>query len=283
MTFKKIYIEITNICNMDCSFCSKDIKKKRELKLEEFEHVLRSIKPYTKYICLHIKGEPFMHSKINDILNMCSKYNISVNITTNGTLLEKNIDLIKTNDSIRQINISLHSFEKNGLVEDKYVESIVNSTKIILENTDIIICYRFWTLDDKILKEKNKEMLNEIIGSLNLKLDSEYLNNDKKDIKLTKNLYLSKGKVFEWPSLHNSYFSTSGSCYGLKTHIGILSDGTVVPCCLDSSGIIDLGNIFKESLDVILNKKRVKDILEQFSKNKKIESLCQRCSFNKKR
>ena len=76
-------------------------------------------------------------------------------------------------------------------------------------------------------------------------------------------------------------YRTEGSCLGLKTHIAILSDGTVIPCCLDSGGVINLGNIFKEDLDVILNKDKTKNIINGFNNNKLCEELCQKCGFKR--
>lgn len=63
MKFKKIYVEITNICNLNCSFCSKDNLKKKEMSLQEFDKVLSKIRQYTDTIYLHVKGEPLLHSK----------------------------------------------------------------------------------------------------------------------------------------------------------------------------------------------------------------------------
>ena len=75
MKFKKIYIEITNICNKNCSFCSKTNRKKREMSIDEFETVLKRINNYTDYIYLHIKGEPLTHSNFEEIVKLCKKYN----------------------------------------------------------------------------------------------------------------------------------------------------------------------------------------------------------------
>ena len=84
--FRKIYIEITNVCNLKCSFCSEVTKKRRFMTKEEFELILKKINKYTDYIYLHVKGEPLLHKEIIEFIKMASKYNIKVNLTTNGTL-----------------------------------------------------------------------------------------------------------------------------------------------------------------------------------------------------
>ena len=253
--FKKIYIEITNICNLNCPFCSKDNRKEQEMSLDNFEHILKQINDYTDYLYLHIKGEPLIHSKIEDILNLCFKYNKQVNITTNGTLLSKKYKLL---DNVRQINISLHS-----LNEDKLLD--VLKCGDYLSSKGVQIVYRFWTNDD---------LLKKVLQYYDYK--DEITNN----FKLKNNIYLNRDKEFTWPSLNNKFISNRGTCYGLKTHLGILVDGTVVPCCLDT-GIINLGNVLEEEFFDILNKERTKNIITNFNNNKLVEELCQKCDFRK--
>lgn len=260
--FKKIYIEITNYCNLNCSFCSLDNKEKREMSLEEFEYVLKQIDDYTDYLYLHVKGEPLLHSKFAQILNLCMKYHKKVNLTTNATLLAKNVDVI-FNSSTRQINISLHSLINENLLDD-----IIKSADALSKNIQIV--YRLWA-DNKLEKkivDKLEKYYNKSLDGLN--------------IKLKENTYLNKDKQFIWPSLNNEFISDKGKCCGLITHLGILVDGTVIPCCLDSSGIINLGNIFNEDFDMILNKERTKIIKTNFQNRKLVEELCQKCDFRKK-
>lgn len=277
MRFKKVYIEITNHCNLNCSFCSKEDRYKREMTLEEFEHILKEIKKVTKYVYLHVKGEPLLHSKFKDILELCKKYEMIVNITTNGMLLNKQQDIIVNSNVVRQINISLNSSE--GIEnKDYYAEIVANATNNILKSSNIIVVYRFWALNNKNLNENNIALLNKILTLIHV--EKINLNdNPKRDIKIKDNLYLSLFDKFNWPSLTEEKISEVGTCHGLKTHIGILSDGTVVPCCLDSCGNINLGNIFEKSIDEILNSEKVCLLIENFKNNKLTEPLCQKCDY----
>ena len=95
MKFKKIYVEITNKCNLNCSFCSKLKRELKTMSKDEFKHVISEIKPYTDYIYLHLKGEPLIHPDLEDILKIAKENNIIVNITTNGTKLSDTLDIIK--------------------------------------------------------------------------------------------------------------------------------------------------------------------------------------------
>ena len=270
--FKKIYVEITNKCNLNCSFCSKDNRDLKEMIPLEFEEVITKIKDYTDYIYLHVKGEPLLHSKFDSILSICDKYNMMVNITTNGTLIKNNYLILNSHKCIRQINISLHS-ENN---KSNYFEEVFDTCKKLSEK--IFISYRLWTLKNYELDSKSTNIVDKIIDSY--KLSGIIVDKIKKDksIKIDNNTFVNKDNLFAWPDVNNN-LNIDGKCYGLDTHIAILSNGTVVPCCLDSEGVINLGNIFKDSLDNILNSSLVKDMINGFKNNKSICELCKNCNF----
>lgn len=272
--FKKIYVEITNKCNLNCSFCSKSNKKKKEMNITEFENVLKKIDTYTDYIYLHVKGEPLLHSHFRDILALSKKYHKQVNITTNGTLLKAKLDDIVSSNIVRQLNISMQS-----MVNESYLNDILESIEYILNNSKIQIVLRFWALENNQFSSLQNDIIKKIITYFNF--DKKVIEEikEKNNITLCDRLYLNKEPLFVWPSLENDYYNEVGKCYGLKTHVGILSDGTVVPCCLDSEGIINLGNIFDEDFDDIMNSKRSQNMIKCFNDNKVCESLCKKCSF----
>ena len=275
--FKKIYVEITNKCNLNCSFCSKSNKKKKEMNIVEFENVLKKIDTYTDYIYLHVKGEPLLHSHFRDILALSKKYHKQVNITTNGTLLRTRLDDIVSSNIVRQLNISMQS-----MVNKSYLNDILESVEYILNNSKIQIVLRFWALENNRFSSLQNDIIKKIITYFNF--DNKVIEEikEKNNITLCDRLYLNKEPLFVWPSLENDYYNEVGKCYGLKTHVGILSDGTVVPCCLDAEGIINLGNIFDEDFDDIMNSKRSQNMIKYFNDNKVCESLCKKCSFKDK-
>ena len=263
--YKKIYLEITNNCNLSCDFCIKNKRKNKFMSFDEFKFILSKLDTYTKYLYFHVLGEPLLHPYINEFIDYASN-DYKINITTNGYLIDK----IKNNKNIRQLNISLHSFN------DKYKTSLEDYMNKIFEVVDILseytyISYRFW------LKDSNsKKILNMINTKYNVKLD---INNLKNNSTISKNIFISVNEEFIWPDLNNNYYEELGTCYALRDHIGILVDGTIVPCCLDSKGIIKLGNIFKDNLNDIINTKRYQNMLEGFKCNKKTEELCRKCKY----
>ena len=257
--FKKIYIEITNMCNLNCDFCIKNTRKKENISIDNFKILLKKLNKYTDYLYFHILGEPLLHPNINELIDIASK-NFKINITTNGYLINK----ISDSKNIRQINISLHSFNiRYGKTLEEYMDNIFESIDSLKENTYISL--RLWT------KNNNDE----IIKYLKTKYKFELKNN----ITLEKNVFLSIDKEFIWPNLDNDFNDQIGTCKGTLDHIGILVDGTIVPCCLDSKGDINLGNIYKEELIDIINSDRFKQIKQGFLNNKKTEKLCQKCKF----
>ncbi len=265
--YKKIYVEITNICNLKCSFCSDTKRELKHMSKEDFEKIIFKIKDYTDYIYLHVKGEPLLSPYLDDILSICDQNKITVNITTNGTLIKEREKVLIKHKALRQINISLHS-ENN---KKDYLKDIFKVVEVL--SKDIYISYRIWTLVDNTLDDKSKSIIKELSTYYKVDLDSS--NNN---YKLRDNVFLNKEELFEWPKIQENK-SYNGFCNALKTHVAILVDGTVVPCCLDSEGEISLGNIFKDSLDNIINSKRYKDIEKGFKSNKSVAELCKSCNF----
>lgn len=279
--FKRIYIEITNVCNLKCRFCDATNRKQEFMSVDNVEKIFNKIKDYTDYIYLHVKGEPLLHPNIREILDLAFKYNLNVIITTNGTLIKNNIDVLSKAKAIRQINISLHSIEQNSNLEfDKnlYFEELFNSIEEITKINNFYVSYRLWNLEDIKNSDKNIDVLNSLKKYYNISNLFELVKNSD-FIKIADKKYINLDTIYEWPSLNKNIISKTGYCYGLINQIAILVDGTVVPCCLDQNGDINLGNIFESEFEDILNSNLSKEIVEGFKNNKLVHSLCQRCGF----
>ena len=269
--YKKIYIEITNICNLNCSFCSIDNRVKESITVDRFKELIKKIDKYTDYVYLHVKGEPLLHPNLKEILDICLEYNKQVNITTNGTLIEKNIDLLN-HEAVRQINISLHS--ENNM--DDYLEVINRNVEKL---KDKIVILRYWILKDNKLDEKSTKIVENLKNYYHLSTDTVNKLINLKHIHIKDNIYVDKATMFTWPSLDNDYYNEVGTCYALKDQLAILVNGDVVPCCLDSCGIIKLGNIYENDMDTIINSDRYQKMLLGFRNRKVNEELCKKCSF----
>lgn len=274
--WKRIYIEITNTCNLSCSFCSKTKRIKKEITPIEFEEILKKINPYTDYLYLHVKGEPLLHPNLKELLTLSNQYHKKVTITTNGTFLYEMREILVNSPGIRQINISLHSENQ----KKNYLKDILKAVDSLSQNKKI--AYRFWTLQNNILDKKSIEIVNQIIDYYHLPIETIEKIKKEKNIKIKENIYISKENQFLWPGLENDYYQEEGYCHGLKDQIAILSDGTIIPCCLDGEGIINLGNIYKSDLETILENSRTIKIIEGFHNRKAQEELCKHCSFKER-
>jgi len=276
--FKKIYIEITNICNLKCKFCPETNRAKEIMSVEKFEEIVRKIHKHTQLVCLHIKGEPFLHNQLKEILNILEKYNLKANITTNGTLIKENLEIIKNSKAVRQINFSIHSIMQNENINKQYLQDIFESVEK-LEN--VIISYRLWNL--KTIKEN--DVNNQIIQELEKQYDIQNLKQkltEKDFYKIKDNIFINQDIEFTWPNLNGPNIIENGKCLALKEQIGILVDGTVVPCCLDNNGDIPLGNIFDETLEEILQKEKSIAIKKNFENKMITCQLCKTCGFLKR-
>lgn len=266
MSLKKIYLEITNGCNLNCDFCIKNTRNVTNIRIDNYKYIIDKIKDYTKEIYMHILGEPLMHQNINEFINYANERGLLVNITTNGYLIEK----IRNNHNIHRLNISLHSYNRKYKLDiDTYLQNIFDVIDNIRDET--FVSLRLW-----VRGEYTSYILKYINKRYHTKIDNI---NDNSKIKITNNLIIDTFHEFIWPDLNNNYYSEVGKCQGLIDHIGILSDGTIVPCCLDSKGIINLGNIYQDTLEDIFKKERVIKMIAGFKNNRKCEALCRHCKF----
>lgn len=281
--FKKAYIEITNVCNLSCDFCPKTSRELRFMNKDNFEHIIKSIKPYTDYVYFHLMGEPFLNKDLKCFLDISKENQLKVNITTNGTLINNVKKILLSAPALRQVNISLHSFEANdkNVDFDEYINNVINFAKEATEKTNIICSLRLWNLDTKYKASNNMniDIFEVLEKEFEIECSIREVLKEKNSFKLRNNMYLSMGEKFKWPSLNVEEIGERAFCYGLRDQIGFLVDGTVVPCCLDSEGSIPLGNIFENNLEGILNSQRAKDIYDGFSGRKAVEDLCKRCGF----
>lgn len=271
--FKKAYLEITNICNLKCSFCHGTKRSHKLISVDEFKIAAEKLVPFTKYLYFHLMGEPLLHPELARLLEIASDLGFKVVITTNGTLLRKKKDILLSAKALHKVSISLHSFEANDndFPPEEYLKSCFEFSK---EASDkgIISVMRLWNVG-------GLETLNgDIISFM-----KEYFPNEwtkaQNGYKLKDKCFVEWGEKFDWPDENAPVLSSNHTCYGLRDQIGILCDGTVVPCCLDADGVINLGNIFEEDLATIFEKPRAVALKKSFENRNIKEPLCQKCGF----
>ncbi len=281
--FSKVYIEISNICNLQCSFCPAVERSKGQMSSGAFRHIIAQVAPLTEQVCFHLMGDPLVHPHLADLVTMCAAHQAKIVLVTNGVLLRERHQEILLNNTVRQVNFSLHSFPDNFGDQDPsvYLRRIFDfCEQAFVERPDLYLNFRLWNLlNPKGQEAKNTRLLKAIEEHFAVRIPAEIDVRRQKSIHLVKRLYLHFDREFVWPNLELPVLGTTGSCYGLRSHCGILMDGTVVPCCLDKEGRIPLGNIHERPLVDILADERAQKILSGFRQRKLHEDLCQRCQY----
>ena len=272
MRFRKIYLEIGNICNLRCSFCPGTKRAPRMLTPEEFHILASRVRDYTEYLYFHLMGEPLLHPQLPALLAEAERLAFKVMITTNGTLLPEKGGLLLASPSVHKVNLSLQSFEANSSGEmESYLRGCVDFVKEAAFRG--ILCeFRLWNQGG--LDSRNQEILTFLHRAF-----PDPWQESRNGQKLGDRVWLDPGDLFDWPELELEEVRQTGFCYGLRDQIGILCDGTVVPCCLDHNGDIPLGNLFEQELREILESPRARAVYEGFSGRKVVEPLCKRCGY----
>lgn len=263
----------------------------------EFQFLTDRLRPYTEYLYFHLMGEPLLHPQLDDFLRIAGEKGFKVILTTNGTLLQKNQETLLASPALHKVNLSLQALEGNtrfpekssfnetsdsgkgpdfkanadfGPVMEEYLQGCIHFAKEA-EGKKIVV-FRLWN-------EGGADRLNEkILDKLHEAFPGEW-KAGRRGLTIGNRIFLEHGEKFDWPDLSAQEYEGRFFCYGLRDQLGVLCDGTVVPCCLDHEGDIALGNLFDQDLASILSSKRAENLLEAFSQGKACEDLCRRCGY----
>ena len=274
------------MCGLQCSFCPSLQATPESMDLEFFETVVAQSSQHSKEIACHVMGDPLTLPNLSAYLDILHRYKMKALLTTSGYYFKKHSPQSLLHPAIKQINISLNSYNKNdsAITLEQYLAPILSLCQEKLkQERDIFINLRLWNLDENISERVfNEEIFEALSWAFEVEIESnEIYSNRPKSLRLTTKILLHFDDYFEWPSLKNPIYG-DGKCQGLSSHIAILSNGKVAPCCLDGEGVIELGNLHTHSLAHILDSKRVTDIRRGFQNAKAVEDLCQRCSYKER-
>lgn len=264
----RCYIEITNTCNLDCHFCPKHQRARRQLSAEEFDLLTDKVRGKVCFLYFHLMGEPLLHPLLPQFITMAREKGFKTVLTSNGTLLHRAMNLLDTLP--HKVQLSLHSHESNARGElSSYMEEVMNfATQAAAKGTCVVL--RLWNQGG--MDKENEQVMDYI---------AEYVPRPWKErpdgFRLCDNLYLEFDRKFEWPSANASSAKREVFCKALLKQIGVLSDGSLVPCCLDHNGDVVLGNLFHQSLEEILSSPRAQAMIEGFQHHTATEALCQNC------
>ncbi|WP_025452548.1 radical SAM/SPASM domain-containing protein [Helicobacter pylori] len=276
--FKKIYIELSDICGLQCSFCPNPKNIRGVMPLELFEKICKEAAPLTPMITLHVLGDPCKLKNLNHYLNAAKRFSLKVDLVTSGAYLHNFETLLQ--DAIYQISISLDAGldNHNKLNQHRYIQKILEFCRYKCEkNSEVFLNLR---IQDSTL-EKHQNLIKPFLESFEC-VSLETLKSQGR-IRLFKKSFLNIQKTFKWPDLNApnplNQKSKIPYCYGLIKQIAILSNGVVVPCCMDTQANINLGDLNHMPLKDILNSQKAMAIKTHFLKGEALELLCKNCSY----
>ena len=297
-----IYIEITDSCNLNCSFCPcgkqptstqsssapmPQAKTRNFMDSALFERCIQQAALHAENVYFHILGEPTIHPGFVHYLKALEATPLKLSLTTNGTTIARVGKQLLQSEALRQINFSTHAYgELEGERASSYLQDVLDFCQIaLIERPDLYINLRLWNAGDFSDADRQKKWNQFLIAQVartfglteSTAPDLEHFCSRHKSFPVKGRLYLHQDSRFEWPGVGNE--NTSGTCHALETHVGILHDGRVVPCCLDYQGKITLGRIQEQDLDEILKSPLAKKLREGFQKHELRHPLCQKCSF----
>ena len=271
----KSYVELTSACNLRCSFCPGTSRPARMLTESEFRRILSEITPYTDYVYFHLMGEPLLHPRLPLFLQLAAEAGLKTCLTTNGTLLSQQADSLLSANGLHKLSISLQAKEANSadLLPEDYPEACFRFGKAF--EGKAILVYRLWNAGGAETENPG------IIALMKQYFPDPWISRFD-GYRIGNRVFLEYGKTFAWPDFAAADTAPADGryfCYALRDQFGILSDGTVVPCCLDHDGELSLGNVFSDSLANILASPRAEAIYRGFSDGRAAEPLCRRCGY----
>ena len=277
MRFRKVYLEITNVCNRSCSFCPGTRRAPRFMSEADFVRLIDRLRPWTDYLYFHLMGEPLLHPELERFLALAGERGFRVILTTNGTLLERTAPVLLAAPALHKLNVSLHSFEAN---ESGGLDDYVNQCAAFAAQAaarGVLVNFRLWNGDSAVRSGRNAE--NERITELLATAFPRPWSPSRSGERLADRIWLDRAEIFDWPDAGAERENARHGCYGLRDQLGVLCDGTAVPCCLDHEGELALGNLLTEELGEILERPRARAILEGFRRGEAVEELCKRCGY----
>lgn len=266
--FRHSFIEITNSCNLACGFCARSSRPKAVMPVELFRSAAEQTGRISEVVSLHVLGEPLTHPDFPEILSICSALGLKINLVTNGTLLWKTPAAVFKEKCLSQISVSLHAL--SSLPAAERPQAVKRLGEFALNKpAGLTVSFRLRSGGPDGFFKETLEGLLAVFGRAPEPVSGP--------IKLAGNVFLNFGEIFAWPGGNGGKAKTG--CLGLRHNFGILSDGRVVPCCLDYDGVLALGNIKEKPLAEILGSPAALALKESIAGNTPMPAYCATCGF----
>ena len=272
---KKVYVEITNVCNLRCAFCHGTARAPGAMPPAAFQAIAEKLRPYTPYIYLHVLGEPLCHPQLAQILDICTALGFKVTLVTNGTLINRWAAVLPQKPCLYKMGWSLHAYEANGGLRLPLADYLAPIFRFAEQSAaaGVLNVFKLWNAGGQ--NAMNGEILEQIERRFGALIPT------RGGYRAAERVYVDLAERFFWPD-EKAERTDPRFCMALRDHFAVLCDGTAVPCCLDADGALPLGNLLTDSVEDVLRAPRALEIKNGFSAGRAAQELCRRCDYAKR-
>ena len=286
LKFEKIYIEISDYCGLKCGFCPSASMEQRRgaMDLELFEKICYEIRSHTKRVCLHILGDPLGVKDFASYVEILKKYHLAVELVTTGLFLQEWHFELLTQKPFVQVAFSLSAFLANeNLLKKRHLEQILKFCAFNLsQNSPIFVNLRLHSDDIFADSVEFRALCGSVARFFGLDSNVFMESLTKGRVRLGAKVFVNPKTSFEWEQSDGAKTQKTNVkvfCYGAIKQFGILSNGNVVPCCIDYSGRASFGNVRELGIREILQSKKFVDFALALKCGKAPCELCEKCGY----
>ncbi len=261
-----VNIETSSFCNLQCPMCVREATSSinySNMAMDLYKKVIDEISEYTDLAVLHNSGEPLMNSNLPEMVRYADKCNMGTMFSTNAALLTAELSERLINNGLSLMIIALDGVTK------KVYESIRKGAEFEQVEKNILVFLE----KKKALGRNNPRVILQFIEMESNKHELPQFMEKwaKHDVSL-----FIKPSVVHGRKINRKIES---HCDRLWLQTVILSDGTVVPCCVDYNSDFALGNVNDSKLIDLLTSKKMMEIRKGNRDDPNGFSLCASCNY----
>jgi len=274
-----IFIDPSSFCNLKCAYCMNyRIKKPVTMKFDLFRKIIDDLKEFDKpikTIRLYAFGEPFLNRAFCEMVKYAkaSEKVLSVDTTTNGTMLGSEWNKQLVDSGIDRINVSVAAIDR-----EKYREFTRNKVVSLSDIIDGIA---------DLYHQKNKT-------TVFVKANADYMTDEEKELFFKTFKPISDGCSLEhtmecwkdagleagnkevglYGNLRKEVMVCPYIFYGFTIH----ADGLASACFLDWNRKLVIGDVTIESMKDLWNDKLFNHLrMLMLRKGRKQHPICRNC------